>query len=69
MDTEQHSKLILFYLVLAFFTVPHLIDDFLFGIPAEFGLSVDLAQVLAGAFNVLYLGILIPLARGKNIAL
>ena len=55
--------------MLAFFTVPHLIDDFLFGIPAEFGLSVDLAQVLAGAFNVLYLGILIPLARGKNIAL
>ena len=69
MDTEQHSKFIILYLVLAFFAVPHLIDDFLFGIPAEFGFSVHLAQVLAGAFMVIYLGILIRLARGKMIGL
>lgn len=54
------------YLGLAFFAVPHLIDDFLFGIPAEFGLSVHLTQVLAGIFIVIYLGILVALAQGKK---
>jgi hypothetical protein len=51
-------------LALAFFSIPHLIDDFLFGIPADFGISVQLAQFMGGVFIVLYLGILIPLARG-----
>ena len=55
-----------FYLLLAFFAIPHLIDDFLFGIPAEFGISVRLTQFLSGVFIVIYLGILIPLARGKR---
>ena len=58
--------MIILYLVLAFFSIPHLIDDFLFDIPAEFGLSVHLTQFLAGVFILIYLGILIPLARGKR---
>jgi hypothetical protein len=58
--------MIFLYLALAFFSIPHLIDDFLFGIPAEFGISVHLAQVLAGVFIVIYLGILVLLARGKK---
>ena len=66
MNTEKYSWVILLYLVLAFFAVPHLIDDFLFGIPAEFGLSIHFTQVLAGIFIVIYLGILIPLAQGKK---
>lgn len=68
MKTKNYNQhgVIFFYLVLAFFSIPHLIDDFLFDIPAEFGISVHLAQFLAGPFILLYLGILIPLARGKR---
>ena len=62
----NHHWLITFYLVLAFFSIPHLIDDFLFDIPAEFGISVHLSQFLAGVFILIYLAILIPLARGKK---
>lgn len=32
------------------FEIPHLIDDFLFEIPAEFGISVQLAQMLGELF-------------------
>lgn len=67
---DQHSRsistTIALYLVLAFFSIPHLIDDFLFDIPADFGISVHLSQFLAGVFILIYLGILIPLARGKR---
>jgi hypothetical protein len=66
MNSHKYSAMIIAYLILAFFSVPHLIDDFLFGIPAEFGLTVHFTQVLAGAFIVIFLGILIPLARGKK---
>jgi hypothetical protein len=66
MSTDHFSRVILFYLVLAFFAVPHLIDDFLYEIPAEFGLSVLLSQVLAGVFIVIYLVILISLARRRR---
>ena len=58
--------MIILYLVLAFFSIPHLIDDFLFDIPAEFGISVHLSQFLAGVFILIYLGILISLARGRR---
>jgi hypothetical protein len=51
-------------LILAFFSIPHLIDDFLFDIPAEFGISVHLSQILAEVFILIYLGILIPMVRG-----
>jgi hypothetical protein len=57
------------YLVLAFFSIPHLIDDFLYDIPAEFGISVRLAQVLGGVFIVIYMGILPPLVQGKKVGL
>jgi len=68
MKTQKNNQkgVITFYLALAFFAIPHLIDDFLFGIPKEFGIPVQLAQFLAGPFIVIYLVILIPLARGKR---
>jgi len=42
MKIQRHNQhgVILLYLVLAFFAIPHLIDDFLFDTPAEFGISV-----------------------------
>ena len=64
--TWKSSGVIVLYLALAFFSIPHLIDDFLFDIPAEFGISVHLSQFLAGVFILIYLGILIPLARNKR---
>jgi hypothetical protein len=63
---SKFSIVIILYLILAFFSTPHLIDDFLFDIPAEFGISVHLSQFLAGIFILIYLGILIPLARGQK---
>jgi len=60
------EAVITLYLVLAFFSIPHLIDDFLFDIPAEFGISVHLSQFLAGVFILIYFGIFIPLVREKR---
>jgi hypothetical protein len=40
-------------LLLSFFAIPHLIDDFLFGIPEEFGLTNQSSQVLSGVFAVI----------------
>jgi len=40
-------------IILVGVSIPHLIDDFLFGIPDEFGLSNGQAQVLAGVFSAL----------------
>lgn len=54
------------YLLLSFFSIPHLIDDFLYDIPAEFGLSVRFTQFLAGVFILIFIAILIPLARSKR---
>ena len=48
MSGDSYTRVIILYVALAFFVVPHLIDDFLFGIPAEFGLSLQLTQFLAG---------------------
>lgn len=66
MKSHKFTAVLIAYLALAFFSVPHLIDDFLFDIPAEFGLTIHFTQVLAGVFIVIYMGILIPLARGKK---
>ncbi len=62
----QQQGVITLYLILAFFSIPHLIDDFLFDIPAEFGISVHFSQFLAGIFILIYLGLLIPLVRGER---
>ncbi len=42
--SRKYSRVIALYLVLAFFSIPHLIDDFLFDILVEFGISVHLTQ-------------------------
>ncbi|MGD2104751.1 MAG: hypothetical protein PVJ55_06530 [Anaerolineae bacterium] len=38
--------------LLTFFAIPHLIDDFLYDVPQEFGLTNQSAQVLGGVFSV-----------------
>ncbi len=53
-------------LILVFFSAPHLIDDFLFDIPAEFGLTNHQAQILAGIFHVQLVVIFVLAARGRR---
>ncbi len=64
---RQNKKMVIYlYITLAFFSIPHLIDDFLYDIPLDFGIPVHLSQFLAGIFIVIYLGILILLVEGKK---
>ena len=53
-------------LVLVFFSAPHLIDDFLYHVPAEFGISVWFTQVLAGIFHLQLVGLFILVARDRR---
>ena len=53
-------------LVLVFFSAPHLIDDFLFDIPAEFGLTNPQTQVLAGIFHVQLMVFFVLAARRRR---
>ena len=61
-----HKLVIPLYILLGFFSIPHLIDDFIFGIPEDFGISVIAAQILSGAFIVIFLLILWGLALDKQ---
>lgn len=54
------------YILVGFFAFPHLIDDFLFDIPTDFGISNQTAQILSGVFMVLYMVILRVLVLGKK---
>ena len=54
-------------LLLSFFAIPHLIDDFLFGIPEEFGLSNQAAQWLAGVFTVAMILSIVLAARDRKV--
>jgi hypothetical protein len=46
--------------------IPHLIDDFLFDIPEEFGLSNMQAKILAGIFAVMLIVVFSLAARGQR---
>ena len=65
---SRHSdRVLLWGIVLSFFAIPHLIDDFLFDIPEEFGISDLTAQVLSGIFIVCYLTVLILASRERRV--
>jgi len=53
-------------IILVGVSIPHLIDDFLFGIPDEFGLTNAQAQVLAGVFSALLILIFSLVGRQKR---
>ena len=53
-------------LLLSMFAVPHLIDDFLFGIPDEFGISNRMAQSLSGIFIFILIYCIIMAARERK---
>jgi hypothetical protein len=63
---KSQNMPILLYLSLASFSIPHLIDDFLFDIPAEFGISNLTAQILAGLFILIFMSIFMELVREQK---
>jgi hypothetical protein len=52
-DPRENRIVLAAALLLIFFSIPHLIDDFLFGVPEEFGLGQPFALILAGVFAVI----------------
>ena len=46
--------------------IPHLIDDFIFNVPEEFGLSNIQAQILAGFFAAMLIAVFSLAARGQR---
>ena len=59
--------MVAFGIAMSFFAIPHLIDDFLFGIPAEFGLTNQVAQVLGGVFTVVLALVLVMAGREEKL--
>lgn len=53
-------------LVLVLFSAPHLIDDFLYNIPEEFGLTNQQTQVLAGIFHTQLIVFFVLAARERK---
>lgn len=49
------------------FSAPHLIDDFLYGIPEEFGLTNQQPQVLAGIFHTQLIVFFVLAARERKV--
>ena len=67
MDRSRLNHLILYNgVVLAGVAIPHLIDDFIFGIPEAFGLTNIQAQILAGIFAVLLVWIFAQVGAEKR---
>lgn len=52
--------------VMVAFAIPHLIDDFLYQIPEEFGLTNPQAQLLAGIFAAILIVVFSLAARGNR---
>ena len=63
---KKNKWVISLYLSLAVFSIPHLIDDFLFDIPEEFGISNMTAQILAGLFILIFMLIFMEIIRGTR---
>ena len=65
--SKKLENLILLNLVILYsVAIPHLIDDFLYGIPEEFGMSNLTAQFLAGGFTALMALVVILVTRGST---
>jgi hypothetical protein len=60
------NRVIVVSSIFAGFGVAHLIDDFLFGVPAEFNLTNPPTQFLAFAFFVALTGLVALAARGTR---
>jgi hypothetical protein len=59
-------KPVTWYIILGIFAIPHLIDDFLFDIPADFGMTNQFAQILSSLFILIFLLIMRALVLEKR---
>ncbi len=62
-NRRRSNRVVFAALLLSFFAIPHLIDDFLFDIPEAFGMTDQLAQLLAGVFAVV---LILSIAMGAR---
>jgi hypothetical protein len=60
------DRVVVAAILLAGFGAAHLIDDFLYGVPADFGLSNEVSQVLAVIYFILTSLLLVLAARGNK---
>ena len=60
------NRVVVAAILLAGFGAAHLIDDFLYGVPADFGLSNQFSQVLAVAYFIITSLLLVLAARGSK---
>ncbi|MBE0696643.1 MAG: hypothetical protein IH586_06940, partial [Anaerolineaceae bacterium] len=65
-DNKWSNLAIAVGLVMVLFAAPHLIDDFLFDIPAEFGLTNQQTQVLAAIFHAQLIVFFVLVARRRK---
>jgi hypothetical protein len=65
-DRKWSNRVLGAGLVMVTFAYPHLIDDFLYNVPQEFGLTNQVAQGLAGLFSLLLLAVFCAAARGNR---
>ncbi len=65
-QSRWSNRVIVVSSIFAGFGVAHLIDDFLFGVPAEFNLTNPPTQFLAFAFFVALTGLIALAARGTR---
>jgi hypothetical protein len=67
MNNHRSNLVVALALVMSFFAIPHLIDDFLFDVPAEFGLTVQVTLVLAGIFTVILILSIVLAGRDRKV--
>ena len=60
------NRVVVAAVLLTGFGAAHLIDDFLYGIPADFGLSNEFSQVLAVFYFIITSLLLVLAARGSQ---
>jgi len=64
MQRRASNRVVASGVVMVGFAVPHFVDDFLYGIPDEFGLTNPQAQVMGGVFFAALVLALIMAGRG-----
>ncbi len=60
------NRVVVAAVLLTGFGAAHLIDDFLYGVPADFGLSNEFGQALAVAYFIMASLLLVLAARGNK---
>jgi hypothetical protein len=60
------NQVVVAAILLTGFGAAHLIDDFIYGVPADFNLTIEVGQVLAVIYFVITSVLLVLAARGKK---